>query len=58
VTKLHATTMFTSEVMNCQMHAIEKAIRPLFADPVQKGKQACTVTIYHTNNLTSYIAFI
>ena len=27
-------TVLTSEVMNCQVHVIGKAIRPLFADPV------------------------
>ena len=34
VTKFQAGTMLTSQVMDSQIHAIEKAIRPLFADPV------------------------
>ena len=33
-TKLQGDTTFTSRVMDCQVHAIEKAIRPLFADRV------------------------
>ena len=27
-------TLITTEVMGCQVHAIGKATRPLFADPV------------------------
>ena len=34
VTKFQTGTMLTSQVMDSQIHAIEKAIRPLFADPV------------------------
>ena len=34
VTKFQTCTMLTSQVMDSQIHAIEKAIRPLFADPV------------------------
>ena len=32
--KFQTGTMLTSQVMDSQIHAIEKAIRPLFADPV------------------------
>jgi len=31
---LDGATMLTSKVMSCQTHAIGKAIRPIFADPV------------------------
>jgi len=31
---LQGATKFTSKVMSCQVRAIEKAIRPLFADRV------------------------
>jgi len=34
VTKFCVGTLFRSQVMNCQTHAIGKAIRPLFAEPV------------------------
>ena len=34
VTKFQTGTMLTSQVMDSQIHVIEKAIRPLFADPV------------------------
>ena len=35
VTKFQAgTILLTSQVMDCQVHAIGKAIRPLFADPI------------------------
>ena len=34
MTKFQAGTMHTSQVMDCQVHAIGKAIRPIFADPV------------------------
>ena len=34
MTKFQTGTMLTSQVMDSQIHAIEKAIRPLFADPV------------------------
>ena len=34
VTKFQTGTMLTSQVMDSQIHAIEKAIRLLFADPV------------------------
>ena len=34
VTKFQTCTMLTSQVMDSQIHAIKKAIRPLFADPV------------------------
>ena len=34
VTKFQTGTMLTSQVMDSQIQAIEKAIRPLFADPV------------------------
>ena len=32
VSKFQTGTMLTSQVMDSQIHAIEKAIRPLFAD--------------------------
>jgi len=31
-TKLQGDTEFTNKIMGCQVHAIEKAIRPLFTD--------------------------
>ena len=34
MTKLQAGTIHTSQVMDCQVRAIGKAIRPLFADQV------------------------
>ena len=34
MTKFQAGTVHTSQVMDCQVHATGKAIRPLFADPV------------------------
>jgi len=34
VTKFCAGTILTGQVMDCQTRAIEKAIRPLFAEPV------------------------
>ena len=34
MTKFQTGTIFTSQVMDFQLHAIGKAIRPLFADPV------------------------
>ena len=40
MTKFQAGTILTSQVMDCQVHAIGKVIRPLFVDLV-------------TNNLTS-----
>ena len=38
VSKFQTGTMFTSQVMDSQIHAIEKAIRPLFADPVKNNQ--------------------
>ena len=32
--KCQVSTILTSQVMDCQVHAIGKATRPLFADPV------------------------
>ena len=32
MTKFQGGTIFTGEVMGCQVHAIGKAIRPLFPD--------------------------
>jgi len=34
VTKFDFSTVLTSQVMDCQIHAIGKGIRPLFAGPV------------------------
>ena len=34
MTTFQAGTILTSQVMDCQVHAIGKAIRPLFADLV------------------------
>jgi len=34
VTKFDVSTILTSQVMDCQIHEIGKAIRPLFADLV------------------------
>jgi len=34
VTKFCAGTILTSQGMDCQTHAIGKAIRPIFAEPV------------------------
>ena len=34
VTKFQTVTIFTNQVMCCQVHAIGKAIRPRFAEPV------------------------
>ena len=34
LTEFQDSTVITMEVMGCQVHAIGKAIRPLFADPV------------------------
>ena len=39
VSKFQTGTMLTSQVMDSQIHAIEKAIRPLFADPVTNGQR-------------------
>jgi len=44
VTKFQTGTMLTSQVMDSQIQAIEKAIRPLFADPVT------FIVIYNNNN--------
>jgi len=33
VNKFDVSTILTSQSMDCQIHVIEKAIRPLFADP-------------------------
>ena len=34
MTKCQAGTILKSKIMNCQVHAIGNALRPLFADPV------------------------
>jgi len=34
VTKFDVSILLTSQVMDCQMHEIGKAVRPLFADLV------------------------
>ena len=34
MTKFQHGTIFTIQVMGCQVHTIGKAIRPLFTDPV------------------------
>jgi len=34
VTKFDVSTILKSQVMDCQIHVIEKAIRSLFADTV------------------------
>ena len=34
MTKFQAGTILTSQVMDCLVHAIGKAISPFFADPV------------------------
>jgi len=34
VTELYVSTILTRQVIDCQIHAIGKAIRPLFAGPV------------------------
>jgi len=34
VTKFDVSNIITSQVMDCKMHVIGKAIRPLYVDPV------------------------
>ena len=38
-TEFQDGTIITVEVLDCYVHAIGKAIRPLFADPVTNVKQ-------------------
>jgi len=37
VTKFDISTLLISQVMDCQIYVTEKAIIPLFADPVTSG---------------------
>ena len=48
MTKFQDGTILTSQVMDCQVHAIGKAIRPLFADPV-------TFYLLHFYGLENYV---
>jgi len=45
VTKFQDGIVITTEVMGCQVHAIGKAIRPIFADPVTNIDENKTIAI-------------
>ena len=65
MTKFQAGTILTSQVMDCQVHAIGKAIRPLFADLVTNifhllsvTNNALLHTLLHYNYTTTIIIII
>ena len=47
--------MLTSQVMDSQIHAIEKAIRPLFADPVTNYSQFYNIIQHLYTKLSQFI---
>ena len=55
MTKFQAGTMHTSQVLDCQVYAIGKALRPLFADPLTYNLlvlyQMCTTFGLYVNVL-------
>jgi len=53
VTKFQVGTIFTCLTMDGQTHAIEKAIRPLFADPITIAE----ILFLKNNTVMSYGRF-
>ena len=55
LTKFQTGTMLTSQVMDSQIHAIEKAIRPLFTDPVTNFQNLKILEIFKRNILKYFV---
>ena len=51
MTKFQASTILASQVVDCQVHAIGKAIRPLFTHPVTYNM--CMVNIHNYTHMIS-----
>ena len=50
MTKFQAGTILISQVMDCQVYAIGKATRTLFADPVTNSSISIVLNIAHNMN--------